>query len=216
VADLAFLLGQYAFAASTYRLAAGDYLNANNNKWYAGAEVSSRRAARARRRRCAAPRAAFPRPLPASAARGTFTPPPTSPAPPLPSLPRPCQEMIGLCCILDAGEAADPLKYFSRAYEGYTKVPGKVARMLATRTMLLAAAYLAGAGRHQVRGGCGGCWGAVQGAAGALQRGPLPPARLGPSAAPPLHGDRSTRRPPPPRTPTPPRPPPPRRPPTTC
>jgi hypothetical protein len=40
VADLAFLLGQYSFAASTYRLAAGDYLNANNNKWYAGVEVS--------------------------------------------------------------------------------------------------------------------------------------------------------------------------------
>jgi hypothetical protein len=40
VGDLGFLLGQYAFAAATYRLAAGDYLNSGNNKWYAGVEVS--------------------------------------------------------------------------------------------------------------------------------------------------------------------------------
>lgn len=39
VGDLGFLLGQYAFAAATYRLAAGDYLNSGNNKWYAGVEV---------------------------------------------------------------------------------------------------------------------------------------------------------------------------------
>jgi hypothetical protein len=60
--------------------------------------------------------------------------------------------MVGLCCILDPGETNDPLKYFSRAYESYAKCPGKVNRMLATRTMLLAASYLAGVGRHQVRG----------------------------------------------------------------
>jgi hypothetical protein len=58
--------------------------------------------------------------------------------------------MIGLCCILDPGETNDPLKYFSRAYESYVKCAGKVNRMLATRTMLLAATYLAGVGRHQV------------------------------------------------------------------
>jgi hypothetical protein len=37
--DLAFLLHHYEFAASTYRLAAQDYLAANNLRWYAGAEV---------------------------------------------------------------------------------------------------------------------------------------------------------------------------------
>ncbi|KXZ49490.1 hypothetical protein GPECTOR_21g716 [Gonium pectorale] len=36
--DLAFLLRQYAFAESTYRLAAQDYLAENNFKWYAGVE----------------------------------------------------------------------------------------------------------------------------------------------------------------------------------
>jgi hypothetical protein len=50
-----------------------------------------------------------------------------------------------------ANESNDPLKYFSRAYESYTKCPGKVNRMLATRAMMLAAAYLTNAGRHQVR-----------------------------------------------------------------
>ena len=39
LADLAFLLRQYEFAVSMYRLAAQDYLAAPNNKWYAGAEV---------------------------------------------------------------------------------------------------------------------------------------------------------------------------------
>lgn len=39
VADMAFLLHQYDFAAQTYRLAAQDYLANNNNKWYAGVEV---------------------------------------------------------------------------------------------------------------------------------------------------------------------------------
>lgn len=41
LADLAFLLHQYEFAASMYRLAAQDYLSQNNSKWYAGAEVGS-------------------------------------------------------------------------------------------------------------------------------------------------------------------------------
>ncbi len=34
LADLAFLLHQYEFAASTYRLAAQDYLAQNNSRWY--------------------------------------------------------------------------------------------------------------------------------------------------------------------------------------
>ncbi|PNH07473.1 Trafficking protein particle complex subunit 8 [Tetrabaena socialis] len=38
LADLAFLLRQYPFAESMYRLAAQDYLSEGNNKWYAGAE----------------------------------------------------------------------------------------------------------------------------------------------------------------------------------
>ena len=37
--DIAFLLHHYEFAASTYRLAAQDYLGANNVRWYAGVEV---------------------------------------------------------------------------------------------------------------------------------------------------------------------------------
>lgn len=40
LADLAFLLHHYDFAASMYRLAAQDYLSHNNVRWYAGAEVS--------------------------------------------------------------------------------------------------------------------------------------------------------------------------------
>jgi hypothetical protein len=39
LADLAFLLKHYEFAASLYRLAAQDYLAHNNLRWYAGAEV---------------------------------------------------------------------------------------------------------------------------------------------------------------------------------
>ena len=39
LADIAFLLHHYEFAAGTYRLAAQDYLAGNNVRWYAGAEV---------------------------------------------------------------------------------------------------------------------------------------------------------------------------------
>ncbi len=39
LADLAYCLGQYEYAATTYRLAAQDYLAAPNGRWYAGAEV---------------------------------------------------------------------------------------------------------------------------------------------------------------------------------
>ncbi|MEW5318844.1 MAG: hypothetical protein WDW38_010029, partial [Sanguina aurantia] len=58
------------------------------------------------------------------------------------------EEMIGLCCILDPTESNDPLKYFTRAYEAYTKVPGKLSRMLATRCSLLMAAFQQRIGRH--------------------------------------------------------------------
>ncbi|KAG2489318.1 hypothetical protein HYH03_012150 [Edaphochlamys debaryana] len=131
--DLAFLLRQYAFAESTYRLAAQDYLNDGNAKWYAGVE-----------------------------------------------------EMIGLCSVL--GEpadpiaavllASDPMKYFMRAYENYSKPPAaavaaaaaaqqqpnggplppmsaatlaasRVGRMLATRVIMLCAAVQSAAGRHR-------------------------------------------------------------------
>ncbi|KAG2449122.1 hypothetical protein HYH02_005870 [Chlamydomonas schloesseri] len=134
--DLAFLMRQYAFAESTYRLAAQDYQAEGNSKWYAGVE-----------------------------------------------------EMIGLCSVL--GEPADPIaavllqndpmKYFMRAYEHYTKPPAallaaaappasgggapgggapaplppaalaasKVGRMLATRVVMLGAAVQSAAGRYR-------------------------------------------------------------------
>lgn len=57
------------------------------------------------------------------------------------------QEMIGLCSTLTSDPSADPLKYFNRAYEHYSKVRGRQGRMLATRTMLYAAAYQAATGR---------------------------------------------------------------------
>ena len=41
------------------------------------------------------------------------------------------QEMIGLCCILDPGDSGagnDPFKYFTRAYESYSRLPGKLPR----------------------------------------------------------------------------------------
>lgn len=37
--DLSFLLRNYEFAASVYRLAASDYQSGHNSKWYAGVEV---------------------------------------------------------------------------------------------------------------------------------------------------------------------------------
>ncbi|WIA33724.1 hypothetical protein OEZ86_006842 [Tetradesmus obliquus] len=58
------------------------------------------------------------------------------------------EEMIGLCSILTSDPSADPLKYFNRAYEHYSKVRGRQGRMLATRAMLYAAAYQAATGRH--------------------------------------------------------------------
>lgn len=78
--------------------------------------------------------------------------------------------MIGLCCVLDptSPSSGDPLKYFLRAYDHYSKVTGRRARMLCTRTMLITAAYQQAAGRYlstshvlmrahfEVRGGDGG------------------------------------------------------------
>ncbi|WIA13573.1 hypothetical protein OEZ85_007140 [Tetradesmus obliquus] len=58
------------------------------------------------------------------------------------------EEMIGLCSTLTSDPSADPLKYFNRAYEHYSKVRGRQGRMLATRTMLYAALYQAATGRH--------------------------------------------------------------------
>ncbi|PNW88325.1 hypothetical protein CHLRE_01g024400v5 [Chlamydomonas reinhardtii] len=135
--DLAFLMRQYPFAESTYRLAAQDYQAEGNSKWYAGVE-----------------------------------------------------EMIGLCSVL--GEPVDPIaavllqndpmKYFMRAYEHYTKPPAavlaaaappgsggsavgapgsgpplppaalaasKIGRMLATRVVMLGAAVQCAAGRYR-------------------------------------------------------------------
>ncbi|KAG1664040.1 hypothetical protein FOA52_010459 [Chlamydomonas sp. UWO 241] len=95
LADLAFLLQHFEFAASVYRLAAQDYLAHNNLRWYAGAE-----------------------------------------------------EMISLCCVLDPSDGSDPLKYSTRAYEHYSRLPGKLPRMLASRAMMLCALYQSSAGRH--------------------------------------------------------------------
>ncbi|GAX80359.1 hypothetical protein CEUSTIGMA_g7798.t1 [Chlamydomonas eustigma] len=96
LADIAFLLRHYEFAASTYRLAAQDYLSHNNVRWYAGVE-----------------------------------------------------EMLGLCCILEPSEGQDPQKYFMRAYENYSRLPGRLPRMLATRSMMSCAAYQFACGRYQ-------------------------------------------------------------------
>jgi hypothetical protein len=56
--------------------------------------------------------------------------------------------MIGLCCALDPADTNDPAKYFTRAYDSYAKVPGKLARMLATRSMMLSAVYQSSVDRH--------------------------------------------------------------------
>ncbi len=83
--------------------------------------------------------------------------------------------MIGLCTILDPGldpALVDPIKYFVRAYEHYSKGGGRLNRMLATRAVLFAAAHQQALGRFisastllmhahfEVRGlmGVNGCW----------------------------------------------------------
>eukprot|EP00878_Enallax_costatus_P009894 GHUV01010331.1.p1 GENE.GHUV01010331.1~~GHUV01010331.1.p1 ORF type:complete len:454 (+),score=106.14 GHUV01010331.1:1028-2389(+) len=60
------------------------------------------------------------------------------------------EEMIGICSILLGDPNADPIKYFNRAFEHYSKVRGWQARMLATRVMLITAAYQAATGRYDV------------------------------------------------------------------
>jgi hypothetical protein len=55
--------------------------------------------------------------------------------------------MIGVCSILTADVSVDPVKYFNRAFEHYSKLRGRQGRMLATRVMMTAAAYQAALGR---------------------------------------------------------------------
>lgn len=58
--------------------------------------------------------------------------------------------MIAICCVLDPSDTNDPHKYFMRAYEHYVRLPGKLPRMLATRSMMLCAAYHAAGGRYML------------------------------------------------------------------
>ena len=139
LADIAFLLHHYEFAAGTYRLAAQDYLAGNNVRWYAGAEV--RKGGRgnvcdALGRRCGQESGCCC----VDCVYGMGTPQPLSP---------PSQEMLGLCCILEPSDGNDPQKYFTRAYDSYTRLPGPLPRMLATRAMMASAAFQLSAGRHQ-------------------------------------------------------------------
>jgi len=57
------------------------------------------------------------------------------------------QEMIGICSILSGDPNVDPVKYLNRAFEHYSKLRGRAGRMLATRVMMDAAAYMAATGR---------------------------------------------------------------------
>ncbi|KAJ9512929.1 hypothetical protein QJQ45_029048, partial [Haematococcus lacustris] len=56
------------------------------------------------------------------------------------------EEMLGLCVLMSPDDN-DPQKYFQRAYEHYAKLPGKPARMLASRAALISATYLQAAAR---------------------------------------------------------------------
>jgi hypothetical protein len=64
-------------------------------------------------------------------------------APPVP----PPQEMLGLCALLGPEGAADPVKYFGRAFDHYGRAPGRGARMLATRAMIACAMHQTAVGR---------------------------------------------------------------------
>lgn len=52
-----------------------------------------------------------------------------------------------MCAILTQDASVDPVKYFNRAFEHYSKLRGRQGRMLATRVMMTAAAYQAALGR---------------------------------------------------------------------
>lgn len=52
------------------------------------------------------------------------------------------QEMIALASIMVPSDDGDPLKYFARAMEQYTKLPGMRARLLASRCTLTAGTVL--------------------------------------------------------------------------
>jgi hypothetical protein len=56
--------------------------------------------------------------------------------------------MIGICSILAADASVDPVKYFNRAFEHYSKARGQSNRMFATRVMMDAAAFQAATGRY--------------------------------------------------------------------
>lgn len=63
-----------------------------------------------------------------------------------------------MCSILTQDPSVDPIKYFNRAFEHYSKLRGRQGRMLATRVMMTAAAYQAALGRWGFAGGwVGGC-----------------------------------------------------------
>jgi len=130
-----------------------DYLAAPHSKWYAGAEV----------RAVGGPRP--PLPLPQLFNRSSQPPPVTTTLSPThpPSLIHligstsfinVSQEMIGLCAILAPDAATDPVKYLGRAFDHYSRLPGRQARMLATRAMVACAMYQTAAGRWV--GGRGG------------------------------------------------------------
>lgn len=55
--------------------------------------------------------------------------------------------MIGLCAILSGDPSSDPVKYLGRAFDHYSRLPGRQGRMLATRAMVACAAYQTATGR---------------------------------------------------------------------
>jgi hypothetical protein len=55
--------------------------------------------------------------------------------------------MIGICVIMSPDDN-DPQKYFLRAFEHYSRVLGKIGRLLATRSALLSARFQQAAGRY--------------------------------------------------------------------
>lgn len=60
-----------------------------------------------------------------------------------------------MIAILAADGQSDPVKYLTRAYDHYSRVPGRPGRMLATRAMVACAMYQSAAGRWGAVGGTG-------------------------------------------------------------